>query len=178
MFLVAVTASSAQTPARAAFVLASQDVAAGSTIGEKFVFKGMGCQGENVTPSLNWSGAPPGTASFVLSVFDPDARGGAGWWHWIVYNLPAEASALPQDAGNPQRSLLPKPAWQAKNDFGQTGYGGPCPPPGERPHHYVFTIYALRIAAVKPPDDRVGYIPTDAVLAKASFTAVYGRPSR
>ncbi len=102
------------------------------------------CNGEDRSPALAWSGIPPATRSFALLMHDPDAPGG-DFIHWVVYNLPARSDSLPQ--GAPARQSLAGGGTQGRNDFGATGYGGPCPPPGN-PHRYVFTLYALD----SPPD--------------------------
>jgi Raf kinase inhibitor-like YbhB/YbcL family protein len=97
------------------------------------------CSGVGISPQLGWSAAPAAAASFALTVTDPDAPSGT-WVHWVLYDLPAETRALPE--GLPALGQLPNGARQGRNDFGEIGYGGPCPPPGP-PHHYHFTIYAL-----------------------------------
>lgn len=97
------------------------------------------CDGKNVPPPLTWSGAPAGTHAFALIVDDPDAPAGT-WVHWVLYNLPADATALPEHQGSGVRG---------KNDFGKTGYGGPCPPPGKA-HRYFFKLYALDAPLVLP----------------------------
>ncbi len=113
----------------AKFSLHSADISANSTIGEKFVFQGFGCKGGNVSPALSWSGAPAGTQSFALLVHDPDApTGGAGWWHWVVYDIPASATSIAQGAGTADGAALPTGAKQGVTDFGAAGWGGPCPP--------------------------------------------------
>ena len=97
------------------------------------------CSGANISPQLAWSAPPAATASLALIVTDPDAPRGT-WVHWVLYDLPAGTRALPE--GLPALGQLPDSARQGRNDFGEIGYGGPCPPPGS-PHHYVFTLYAL-----------------------------------
>jgi len=97
------------------------------------------CQGEDISPRLNWDGAPEGTQSLALVMDDPDAPGSV-FTHWVIFNLPTGTPGLAEAVpALPQR---PDGALQGKNDFGRTGYGGPCPPPG-RPHRYRFTLYAL-----------------------------------
>jgi Raf kinase inhibitor-like YbhB/YbcL family protein len=161
-----------------AFDLSSSDVPADSTIPLKNVFKGFGCTGENVSPNLAWKDAPADTKSFALTVYDPDAPTGSGWWHWVMFNIPASVNALPTGAGDPH-GKKPKGAIQSNTDFGAPGYGGPCPPPGDSPHHYIFTIYSLKVD--KLPLKRnssgalVGYMIHANMIAKASFTATCGR---
>ncbi len=106
------------------------------------VYSGFGCQGRNLSPELDWGQAPAGTKSFAVTVYDPDAPG-QGWWHWLVWNIPASASGLKTGAGGQGANLLPPGSVQGQNDFGARGYGGACPPQGDQPHRYVFTVYAL-----------------------------------
>ena len=104
---------------------------------------GFGCAGGNKSPHLAWSGAPAGTKSFAVTCFDPDAPTGSGFWHWLVVNIPADVTELALDAGNRNAPKLPKGALQTRTDFGAPGYGGPCPPPGDHPHRYLFTVFAV-----------------------------------
>ena len=123
------TIAFAATAAAAPFTLKSTDFKAGGAIPDKFTFNSFGCTGDNVSPELEWSNPPAGTKSFALMVHDPDApTGGAGFWHWVVYNIPADAKTLPQGAGKADNSAIPKGATQGNTDFGSPGYGGPCPP--------------------------------------------------
>jgi Raf kinase inhibitor-like YbhB/YbcL family protein len=160
-----------------AFKLESSLVMPGGTLANDQVFNGFGCRGKNVSPPLQWSGAPVGTKSFALTVYDPDAPTGSGWWHWIVYNIPASVTELALGAGGGER--LPAGAVQARTDFGSAGYGGPCPPPGDRPHHYVFTVYALKTEKLDVPANAsaapVAFSINANKLASASITASYGR---
>lgn len=104
---------------------------------------GFGCEGGNRSPQLSWSDAPEGTESFVVTCFDPDAPTGSGFWHWVVVNIPADVHELPQNAGGPDGIGLPEGALQTRTDFGIPGYGGPCPPQGDHPHRYLFTVHAV-----------------------------------
>ena len=88
--------------------LTSTEVADGATIKEAQVANVFGCQGGNISPSLNWSGAPSDTKSFAITVYDPDAPTGSGFWHWIVFNIAASTSSIPQNAGDVKRSSCPK----------------------------------------------------------------------
>lgn len=125
--------------------LQSPDMTSGKTIAIGQVYDESGCHGGNISPALTWSHPPAGTRSFAVLIFDPDAPGGGGWWHWAVFDIPAGVTSLPAGAGDPARHLLPAGAIQVRNDFGSVGYGGPCPPPGP-PHHYRLMLYALRLA--------------------------------
>lgn len=162
-----------------AFELRSPGLAAGGTIPAAHVYRGHGCTGGNRSPALAWSGAPALARSFAVTVFDPDARGGAGWWHWLVIDIPATTHDLAEDAGAAGGAHLPAGAVQIRTDFGTAAYGGPCPPPGDAPHHYVFTIYALKTARLDLPDGASAAAADAAIRAnaigKAQFTARYGR---
>src|SRR5438445_12680380 len=103
------------------------------------IAKNYTCDGPDVSPSLNWTGAPAGTQSFALIADDPDAPAGT-WVHWVLYNLPAGVSELPENIAKVE-SLDLDGARQGRNDFRRPGYGGPCPPPGP-PHRYFFKLYA------------------------------------
>ena len=161
------------------FTLSSREIAAGKPIPLAQVFAGMGCTGKNLSPSLAWRGAPAGTRSFALTVYDPDAPTGSGWWHWVVYDIPASASGLPAGAGDPAKKLLPAGASQGNTDFGTPGYGGPCPPQGDKPHRYVFTLYALKVDKLGVPANataaNVGFNIHANEIGKSTFTALYGR---
>jgi hypothetical protein len=166
--------------AAGAFDLSSTDIKPNATITNKFVYKGFGCEGENVSPALAWKGAPKAARSFAVLVHDPDApTGGAGWWHWLVYNLPADTTGLPQGAGAADGAKLPKGAVQPKTDFGAPGWGGPCPPVGDKPHRYVFTVHALKVEKLDLPEGAtaslVGFMVNANSIGKASFTGRYGR---
>lgn len=165
-----------------AFLVTSPDIAAQSTISAPYVYEA--CGGKNLSPALHWSGAPEGTRSYAITVYDPDAPTGSGWWHWLVYNIPATSSQLPRGAGSSVHAL-PSGAAQGVNDYSQVGYGGPCPPAGSGAHHYVFTLYALKVARLdlnaNASGALIGFNLNANMLAKASFTATYsfsGKPSR
>lgn len=163
-----------------AFQLSSPDIGPHAPIGNKFVFKGFGCEGENVSPALVWKAPPAGTKSYALLVHDPDApTGGAGWWHWVVYNLPVATMSLPQGAGSVDGGRLPAGAVQQRTDFGAPGWGGPCPPPGDKAHRYVFTIYALKVDKLDIPDGAsaslVGFMVNANTIGKATLVGKYGR---
>jgi Raf kinase inhibitor-like YbhB/YbcL family protein len=174
------------------FTLYSPDLSSG-TFADKFVLGAFGCSGSNVSPELRWKNVPPGTQSLALQVYDPDAPTGSGFWHWAVYDIPPTVTHLAQGAGN-SPGTLPAGAYGGNTDFMDTGatgvngnYGGPCPPAGDKPHHYTFTLFALGVPIVHA----AGGIPSSgtaglygfvinkglgpALLGKASFTATYGR---
>jgi hypothetical protein len=161
--------------------LTSPDIREGGTIAGEQVFNGFGCTGGNVSPALNWSGAPAGAKSFALSIHDPDAPTGSGWWHWVVFNIPAGTTSLPKDAGDVSKGLMPKGAVQSRTDFGADGYGGPCPPKGDKPHHYRITVFAVDVDKLPDAKDDtatpalVGFDLHFHTLAKATVTGRYGR---
>lgn len=163
--------------AASALTLRSPTVTEGAALPLSAVNDAPGCPpGGNVSPALIWSAAPAGTRGFALTLFDPDARGGAGWWHWAVYDIPANARGLPAGAG--AGAGLPAGAAQAKTSFGTAVYGGACPPPGPA-HHYVFTVYALKRARLDLPPGAdaaaVARAAQAAALAEARLTATFGR---
>ena len=163
----------------AGLTLSSPTIKPGSTLTEAQVFKGFGCEGKNTSPALKWSGAPSGTKSYAMTVYDPDAPTGSGWWHWVVYNIPASATELPEGAGGTDGMGLPAGAAQGRTDFGSAGFGGACPPKGDKPHRYIFTVHALKTDKIEVPADAsaalVGFMVNANRLAKASFEARYGR---
>jgi hypothetical protein len=168
-------ALAAAAPA-AAFDLRSPDIAEGSTLTKAQVFSGFGCTGDNQSPALRWSGAPAGTKSFALTVYDPDAPTGSGWWHWIVYDIPASTKELPKGV---KAASLPAGARQGRNDFGNGDFGGACPPVGDKPHRYIFTVFALKVDKLDVPADAtaalIGYMLHANSLATATLKARYGR---
>ena len=171
------------------FRLWSPELANG-VLSERHTAAGFGHQGQNVSPQLCWTGSPKGTRSFVLTVFDPDAPTGSGFWHWVLANLPGDLSELPQSAGS-DKGLLPTGTVVCNTDFlntgvaGAGGYGGPCPPSGHGTHHYHFSLYALDVpdvfeAAGIPPTGTatlVGFAVNfglgSHVLGKADFVATF-----
>ncbi len=162
------------------FKLSSPDIKPNATIADEQVFNGFGCSGKNVSPALQWSGAPKAAKSFALLVHDPDApTGGAGWWHWLVIDIPADATELRKDAGKADGSNLPRGAVQIATDFGSPGWGGPCPPAGHKPHRYNFTLHALKVEKLDVLKDAkaslVGYMVNANSIAKATLTGKYGR---
>ncbi|HSP35182.1 MAG TPA: YbhB/YbcL family Raf kinase inhibitor-like protein [Thermoanaerobaculia bacterium] len=156
----------------------SADVHEGGRIAAAYVFNGMGCTGTNLSPELQWSGTPAGTKSFAVTAYDPDAPTGSGWWHWVVYNIPANVTRLERGAGSANGNL-PAGATQGNTDFGQPGYGGPCPPPGDKPHHYIFTVFALDTDKLDVPASAtaayVGFNLHAHTIAKGKLTALYSR---
>jgi Raf kinase inhibitor-like YbhB/YbcL family protein len=158
------------------FKLTSSVLKPGGKIAMEQVFDSFGCEGKNVSPDLSWSGAPKDTKFFALTMYDPDAPTGSGWWHWVVLNIPAETTSLPAGAGS--GGDMPKGSLQTRTDFGKPGYGGPCPPPG-KPHRYIFTIHALKQKIEGVDEDASGamagfYINAN-TIGKAKLAAKFGR---
>ena len=162
-----------------AFELTSPDVKNGGTVGDAFVFNSFGCTGGNTSPQLDWKDAPKDTKSFALFVHDADApTGGAGFWHWEVINIPATTMAIAKGDGVQGQSATKTGFRQINTDFGAPGWGGPCPPVGDKPHHYMFTVYALKVDKLDLPPTATasfaGFMANMNMLGKASLTATYG----
>jgi len=168
----------ASSVSAAGFKLTSPQVKAGGVIADQQVFNGFGCTGGNVSPALSWKGAPAGTKSFALTVYDPDAPTGSGWWHWVVYNIPASAKGLPKDFGDISKSHKLK-ASQGMTDYGAAGFGGACPPKGDKPHRYFFTVHALDVAKLDADPNAspalLGFMINAHSIAKATILSYYGR---
>ncbi|MDE2622589.1 MAG: YbhB/YbcL family Raf kinase inhibitor-like protein [Betaproteobacteria bacterium] len=161
------------------FTLSSPDIKAGGRLTSAQVFDGFGCTGKNISPALKWQGAPAGTRSYALTVYDPDAPTGSGWWHWVALNIPASVQSLAEGAGTVSGTGLPEGVVQVRTDFGQPGFGGACPPVGDKPHRYIFTIHALKVPKIDLPPNATaalaGYMIHANELGQAGFTAYYGR---
>jgi len=183
------------------FTLKSSDIS--GQLSNKQVFNGFGCRGENISPLLYWKNTPKGTKSFALTMYDPDAQTGSGWWHWIVFNIPLEMKVLDRGFGNKKsENSLPsttdfgqlgfvglgnlgkkieydKNIIQSITDFDKFGFSGACPPIGDKPHKYIFTIYALDVDKLDLTKDAnpalVGFNINAHLLAKSSIIAYYGR---
>ncbi|MCD8522210.1 MAG: YbhB/YbcL family Raf kinase inhibitor-like protein [Saccharospirillaceae bacterium] len=140
-------------------------------------FNGFGCDGGNVSPQLSWTGAPEGTKSFAITAYDPDAPTGSGWWHWLVFNIPADITHLKAGASG---QSMPEGSTESRTDYGVPGFGGACPPKGDKAHRYQFTVYALNTDTLDlAPDSSgalVGYYLNGHALAKATLEALYQRP--
>ncbi len=161
------------------FQLASPTIKNKSTIDNEHVLNGFGCTGGNVSPELKWSNVPKDTKSFAVTLYDPDAPTGSGWWHWLIFNIAPTVTSLPAGAGKSDGSAAPQGSIQSVTDFGQPGFGGPCPPSGNKPHRYIFTVFALKVdqLPLKPEASgaMVGYFLNQNAIAKASFIGLYGR---
>lgn len=180
--LICLTMLAMQTSGNAAsqFVLTGADKELVKSVPLVYTASAFGCTGGNTSPELHWSGAPAGTKSFVVTLFDPDERSTpSGWWHWIVYDLPATVDKLSKGAGAEHSSVLPPGTMQGRTDLGNDAYHGPCPDKGEPPHRYTFTVYALSVEKLDVlPDSSGAMVVSTAqehVLGKAVFIAHYGR---
>ena len=143
-------------------------------------FNGFDGEGQNQSPALQWQDAPEGTLSFAVTLYDPDAPTGSGFWHWVLYDIPSNVTQLAQGAGSTDRAELPGIGIQAQNDFGTIGFGGVCPPKGSSAHRYVFTVHALRVASLGLPASGVAnavvrFVINQNTLATASLTGLYKR---
>jgi Raf kinase inhibitor-like YbhB/YbcL family protein len=140
---------------------------------------GMGFTGQNRSPELYWENAPVETQAFALTMYDLDAPTGSGFWHWVVFNIPAGVNALPANAGDISKGLLPEGSIQGNTDMGVPGYAGAAPPEGGI-HRYIITVHAL--AQMLELDQHatpayVGFNAHYATLAKASLL-VYGQNTK
>jgi Raf kinase inhibitor-like YbhB/YbcL family protein len=163
------------TPGR--FRVVAPDLSSQGRITLSHVYNGMGCSGQNISPALQWYNPPAGTRSYAVTAYDPDAPTGSGWWHWVMYNIPAGTTGLPAGAGNGRNA--PRGSAQGQTDFGTKGYGGPCPPVGDRPHHYQFTVFALKVDRLDIPGNAtaayVGFNLNANKLGTARVNALYAR---
>lgn len=160
------------------FTLTSKDIAHGDFMKKAQEFKGFGCEGENLSPQLSWSGAPEGTKAYAVFAYDPDAPTGSGWWHWQVVNIPATATIIPGGAGTPDSNKMPKGSRQIENDYGVKGFGGACPPVNHGAHRYQFTVYALSKTLDLPENASgalTGYMVKANSLASSTIEALYKR---
>jgi len=161
------------------FSLSSTDMSSDKPLSQQQVFNDFGCTGMNLSPQLAWENVPEGTKSFAITVYDPDAPTGSGWWHWTVVNIPLTTTSLPTGAGSQHQPQLPEGAVQGRNDYGYAGFGGACPPPGDKPHRYQFTVWALNTDNLPLNNESsgamVGFMLNSAVLAKAEMTVKFGR---
>jgi Raf kinase inhibitor-like YbhB/YbcL family protein len=126
------------------FRLMSSEWHDGGNVPRENVFNGSGCGGANISPEFHWFDAPRGTKSFAITIFDLDAPTNGGWWHWVIFNIPGEILELPAGSGSKESRRLPPASVQCRNDYGEKGYGGPCPPPGSA-HRYLVKVYALNV---------------------------------
>lgn len=171
-FVISTTAYSQKT-----FTLTSKDLGGETTKTQEF--NGFGCSGENQSPQLSWKNAPKGTKSFAITMYDPDAPTGSGFWHWVVFDIPSNINELVTNAGITSLNLAPKKAIQSITDYGIKGFGGPCPPKEHGFHQYIITVYALKTDTLGLNENTnpavVGFNLWNQTLAKASIIAYYKR---
>lgn len=152
--------------------LTSKDLKGQLSINE--VFNGFGCTGKNISPELSWKNAPKETKSFALTVYDPDAPTGSGWWHWVVFNIPTSTHSFAKGI-----DLSKSGAVESMTDFGGTGFGGACPPEGDKAHQYIFTIHALDVEKLDLKESTnpalAGYYINAHTISKASLISYYAR---
>lgn len=159
--------------------LSSPQMKDGDHVAMEQVFNNFGCTGGNISPELVWTNVPAGTKSLALTVYDPDAPSGSGWWHWVIFNISPKVNRLPANAGDVNSKMAPAGSVQSRTDFGTTGYGGPCPPVGDKPHRYIFTLFALDLDKL-PLDETataasVGFYLNQHAIQKSQLTAFYAR---
>lgn len=176
-FLIIILLSTTTLFAQKTFTLTSKDL--GGEITKTQEFNGFGCSGENQSPQLSWENAPEETKSFAITMYDPDAPTGSGFWHWVVFDIPSNIDELVTNAGNIDLNLAPKEAIQSTTDYGTKGFGGACPPEGHGFHQYIITVYALKTDKLGLNENTnpavVGYYLWNNTLAKASIIAYYKR---
>lgn len=156
------------------FTLQSKDIDAQLTKVQEF--NSYGCDGQNVSPQLSWSNAPKGTKSFAITMQDTNSPIGIKWWHWLVINIPANVTEIVTDASG---KAMPKGALELKNNYGTIGFGGACPPQGDKAHRYIFTVYALDIETLPIKERRndafLGNQIKIHMIAKSSIISYYQR---
>lgn len=161
------------------FTLTSTDIADGEPLKREQVSGMMGAGGQDISPELRWSGFPDATRSFAVTLYDPDAPTGSGFWHWAVCNIPPTVTELPRGAGSPNGAGLPVTAVTVRNDAGERGYLGAAPPEGDGPHRYVFAVHAIDVDSLDIDSSAtpaiLGFNLTFHTLARAVLVATFER---
>ena len=150
---------------------------ANDTVPDRFLYNQAGCAGQNISPEISWIGVPAAAKSLALVVWDQDAPVSGGFYHWVIVNIPVSTRKLPEGSGDVTTRKAPSGAVQLFNDWGESGYGGPCPP-GHSRHRYHFILYALNaqlpITARSKISDVTAAIKQSSI-ASAELVLVYGR---
>jgi Raf kinase inhibitor-like YbhB/YbcL family protein len=161
------------------FSLYSNDIDLIKMIDNDHIFNGFGCSGSNISPQLSWKNPPKDAKSFAITIYDPDAPTGSGWWHWVVLNIPKHYTGLEKNFTTKNQFRFKNLITQVRNDYGLYRYGGPCPPKNDKDHRYIFTVYALKVDKIMIDKNataaQAGYMINKNTIAKASFIAKYGR---
>ncbi len=162
-----------------AFEISSPAIGRDKKIPDKYTANSFGCSGQNLSIPLTWKNVPKDAKSLALTMYDPDAPTGSGFWHWLVVNIPVSTNSLAEEAGAAGNAKLPAGAVHARNDAGTVAYFGPCPPKGDKAHRYIFTIFAVKTDKLNVDANTsgavVGFMLHFNTLAKASVTYRYGR---
>jgi Raf kinase inhibitor-like YbhB/YbcL family protein len=165
-------------PQVADFTLTSTDVSDGKTLDKPQVSGIFGAGGEDVSPQLSWSGAPEGTRSYAVTMYDPDAPTASGFWHWAAFNIPGDVTELPSGASG---AAMPSGAVELKNDGGTVGYIGAAPPPGHGPHHYFVVVHAVDVPSLDIPAEGspayLGFNLFSHTLGRAMLVPTYEVPA-
>ena len=168
-----------KTAALPGFSLSSADLKDGGVLGQAQMSGIFGAGGQDMSPQLTWKGFPKETKSFAITVYDPDAPTGSGFWHWAVLDIPATVTSLPAGAGAPNSTALPKEAVQLPNDAGLAQFLGAAPPVGHGTHHYIISVYAVDVAALGIPKTAtpafLGFNLFTHAIAKATITGTAER---
>lgn len=175
-FLIAITALVLAGTATAEMKLVLPDLPEGKKFPQTHVYDGFGCTGENRSPAVKFLNVPVEAKSLALTMYDPDAPTGSGWWHWVVFNIPAGTEGLPEGV---TEESLPGQAQMGETDYLTDGYGGPCPPAKDKPHKYVFELFALDVETLDVPKEAspamIGFMLRQHAIERAKTVRRHGR---
>ncbi len=161
------------------FSLQVSEIKNNQKIPAKYIFNGFGCDGKNISPEISWQNTPKEAKSFALTVYDPDAPTGSGWWHWLVINIPATQTSITKNFGSENKFRLNQKIKQIRNDYGVFNYGGPCPPKGDKPHRYIFTLHALKTEELELDETataaKAGYFINQNSISSAKIEGIFDR---